>query len=66
MALCQTNGAALKSIGHTFKEDMTIDEKGYIQNTRLGDYGVPMITEQPDDFKAVLIDVDDEVGPYGG
>ena len=65
MALCQMYGAALKSIGHTLYEDMTIDEKGYIQNTRLGDYGVPMITEQPDDFKAVLIDVDDEVGPYG-
>ena len=65
MALCQMYGAALKSIGHTLYEDMTIDEKGYIQNTRLGDYGVPMITEQPEDFKAVLIDVDDEVGPYG-
>ncbi|MFA5698269.1 MAG: molybdopterin-dependent oxidoreductase Mo/Fe-S-binding subunit [Sphaerochaeta sp.] len=65
MALCQMYGAALKSIGHTLYEDMTIDENGYIQNARLGDYGVPMITEQPDDFKAVLIDVDDEVGPYG-
>ena len=65
MALCQMYGAALKSIGHTLYEDMTIDEKGYIQNARLGDYGVPMITEQPEDFKAILIDVDDEVGPYG-
>ncbi|HNZ95172.1 MAG TPA: molybdopterin-dependent oxidoreductase, partial [Sphaerochaeta sp.] len=65
MALCQMYGAALKSIGHTLYEDMTIDEKGYIQNVRLGDYGVPMITEQPEDFKAILIDVDDEVGPYG-
>ena len=29
------------------------------------DYGVPMINEQPDDFKSILVDVKDEFGPMG-
>ncbi|MDD4841199.1 MAG: xanthine dehydrogenase family protein molybdopterin-binding subunit, partial [Sphaerochaetaceae bacterium] len=28
-------------------------------------YGVPMISELPDDFQAILIDEDDEFGPFG-
>ncbi|MDD3902104.1 MAG: molybdopterin-dependent oxidoreductase Mo/Fe-S-binding subunit [Sphaerochaeta sp.] len=65
LALCQMYGAALKSIGHTLYESMIIDEKGECINANLTDYGVPMISEKPDDFKAVLIDIDDEAGPYG-
>lgn len=65
LALCQMYGAALKSIGHTLYESMIIDEKGECVNANLTDYGVPMISEKPDDFKAVLIDIDDEAGPYG-
>ncbi len=65
MALCQMYGAALKSIGHTLYEQMILDENGVCINPTLSDYGVPMITEKPEDFKAVLIDINDEVGPYG-
>ena len=65
LALCQMYGAALKSIGHTLYEDMIIDENGVCITANLTDYGVPMISEQPEDFKAVLIDINDEVGPYG-
>ena len=65
LALCQMYGAALKSIGHTLYEDMIIDEDGVCITANFTDYGVPMISEQPDDFKAVLIDINDEVGPYG-
>ena len=64
-ALCQMYGAALKSIGHTLYEDMKLDENGTCVNANMTDYGVPMISEQPDDFKAVLIDVDDPDGPFG-
>ena len=64
-ALCQMYGASLKSIGHTLYEDMILDEKGRCVNATMTDYGVPMISEQPDDFKAVLIDVDDPDGPFG-
>ena len=64
-ALCQMYGASLKSIGHTLYEDMILDKDGRCVNATMTDYGVPMISEQPDDFKAVLIDVDDAHGPFG-
>ena len=64
-ALCQMYGAALKSIGHSLYEDMILDKDGRCVNATMTDYGVPMISEQPDDFKAVLIDVDDPDGPFG-
>jgi hypothetical protein len=64
-ALCQMYGAALKSIGHSLYEDMILDKDGRCVNANMTDYGVPMISEQPDDFKAVLIDVDDPDGPFG-
>ena len=65
VALCQMYGAALKSIGHSLYEDMILDKDGRCVNATMTDYGVPMISEQPDDFKAVLIDVDDPDGPFG-
>ncbi|MFA5446739.1 MAG: molybdopterin-dependent oxidoreductase Mo/Fe-S-binding subunit [Sphaerochaeta sp.] len=65
LALGQLYGAALKSIGHTLYENMILDEKGRCVNANFTAYGVPMITEKPEDFKAILIDVNDEVGPYG-
>jgi putative selenate reductase molybdopterin-binding subunit len=65
LALGQLYGAALKSIGHTLYEEMVLDAQGRCLNATLTDYGVPMISELPEDFKAVLIDVNDEVGPYG-
>lgn len=65
LALCQMYGAALKSIGHTLYEQMILDENGVCLNPTLSDYGVPMISEKPEDFKAILIDINDEAGPYG-
>lgn len=65
MALCQMYGAVMKSIGHTLYEDMKLDKKGKCVNANMTDYGVPMIAEEPEDFKAVLIDVDDKYGPFG-
>ncbi len=65
LSLCQMYGAALKSIGHTLYENMVLDENGVCLTPTLTSYGVPMICEQPEDFKAVLIDEDDEFGPFG-
>ena len=65
LALCQMYGAALKSIGHTLYEQMILDEDGHCVNATLAEYGVPMIGDKPKDFKAVLIDINDEAGPYG-
>ncbi len=65
LALCQMYGAAMKSIGHTLYEDMVIDRSGRCVTTTLTDYGVPMIDEAPEDFRAELVDVNDQYGPYG-
>ena len=65
LAECQMYGAALKSIGHSLYENMILDEKGKCVNANFTDYGVPMISEMPEDFKAVLVDVNDEAGPFG-
>lgn len=65
IALCQMYGAAMKSIGHTLYEDMVLDKDGNCINANFTDYGTPMISEAPDDFKAVLIDVNDKYGPFG-
>lgn len=65
IALCQIYGAAMKSIGHTLYEDMVLDKNGACINANFTDYGTPMIGEAPDDFKAVLIDINDEFGPFG-
>jgi putative selenate reductase molybdopterin-binding subunit len=65
LALCQMYGASLKSIGHSLYEDMVLDENGVCLAPDFTRYGVPMTSELPDDFKMVLIDEDDEFGPYG-
>lgn len=65
LALCQMYGAAQKSIGHSLYEEMILDEKGVCLTPDFTRYGVPMVSEQPEDFKMVLIDEDDDFGPYG-
>ena len=64
-ALTQIYGAVMKSIGHSLYENMVLDKDGKCINANLTDYGAPMIGEAPDDFKSVLIDVDDDYGPFG-
>ena len=65
VALCQMYGAVMKSIGHSLYEDMVLDKEGRCLTANMTDYGVPMISEAPEDFKAVLIDVNDKFGPFG-
>lgn len=65
IALCQMYGAVMKSIGHSLYEDMKLDKDGRCMNANMTDYGVPMITEAPEDFKSILIDVNDDYGPFG-
>ena len=65
IAQCQMYGAVMKSIGHSLYEGMKLDSKGRCLNANMTDYGVPMITEAPDDLKVELIDVNDKFGPFG-
>ena len=64
-ALTQIYGAVMKSIGHSLYENMVLNKDGKCINANLTDYGAPMIGDAPEDFKSVLIDVDDEHGPFG-
>jgi putative selenate reductase molybdopterin-binding subunit len=65
LALAQMYGAAFKSIGHSLYEGMQLNKDGVCLNADFTRYGAPMITELPDDFKAVLIDEEDAFGPFG-
>lgn len=65
LAMCQMYGAVMKSIGHTLYEDLALDKDGRCLTTTFTDYGVPMIQEAPEDFRSVLIDINDEYGPFG-
>ncbi len=64
-ALTQMYGAVMKSIGHSLYENMVLDKDGKCINANLTDYGAPMIGDAPEEFKSVLIDVDDAYGPFG-
>lgn len=64
-ALTQIYGAVMKSIGHSLYENMVLDKDGKCINANLTDYGAPMIGDAPEDFKSVLIDVNDDYGPFG-
>ena len=65
IALCQMYGAVQKSIGHSLYESMILDRRGKCVNANMTDYGTPMIAEAPEDFRSVLIDVNDKFGPFG-
>lgn len=65
IALCQMYGAVMKSIGHSLFEGEILDKDGVCINANFTDYGTPMIGDAPEDFKAVLIDVNDDHGPFG-
>lgn len=61
----QIYGGVLKSIGHAMYEKMLLDKDGRCLNTDLRSYGVPMIGDVPDDFRAELVEVNDPYGPFG-
>jgi putative selenate reductase molybdopterin-binding subunit len=64
-ALGQMYGGVVKSMGHAMYEEMQFDENGRCLTTDLRSYGVPMIGDIPDDFRAMLIRTDDPYGPFG-
>ena len=66
LTLGQIYGGILKSIGHSLYEEMLFDDKGRCLTTGLGEYGVPMIQELPEDVQVRLIHTDDPYGPFGG
>lgn len=61
----QIYGGVMKTISHSLCEEMVLDAKGKCVNANLRDYGVPMIGDLPDDIRAVMVDTDDPLGPFG-
>jgi CO/xanthine dehydrogenase Mo-binding subunit len=66
LAMGQIYGGVMKAIGHSLYEEMIYDDAGRCVNPRFLDYKIPSIREVPEDFRAVLMPVADEIGPFGG
>jgi len=65
LALGQMYGGVMKAIGHSLYEEMIYDDTGRLLNPRFTDYKVPTVFELPEDFRAELVPVEDEEGPFG-
>ncbi len=60
----QDEGAAMMGIGHTLFEAIHYED-GQIVNPNLIDYRVPLFTDLPEEFLAILVENEDGPGPYG-
>ncbi len=61
----QDEGAAVMGLGHTFMEQLLLDEHGRIRNLGALDYRIPTIQDIPSSLHSVLIENADGPGPYG-
>jgi CO/xanthine dehydrogenase Mo-binding subunit len=61
----QDEGAAVMGLGHTFMEQLLLDEHGRILNLGALDYRIPTIQDVPSSLHSVLIENADGPGPYG-
>jgi CO/xanthine dehydrogenase Mo-binding subunit len=60
----QDEGAAMMGLGHTLLEAIRYED-GQILNASLIDYRVPLFTDLPDAFVALLVENADGPGPWG-
>jgi CO/xanthine dehydrogenase Mo-binding subunit len=61
----QDEGAAVMGLGHTFMEQLLLDDHGRIRNLGALDYRIPTIQDGPGILRSVLIENGDGPGPYG-
>jgi CO/xanthine dehydrogenase Mo-binding subunit len=61
----QDEGAAVMGLGHTFMEQLLLDDRGRIRNLGALDYRVPTIQDAPAALQSILIEHADGPGPYG-
>jgi len=61
----QDEGAAVMGLGHTFMEQLILDEHGCILNLGSLDYRIPTIEDTPLELRSILIENEDGPGPYG-
>jgi CO/xanthine dehydrogenase Mo-binding subunit len=65
--LCEAQdvGAAVMGLGHALFEEMVYSESGSLLNASMIEYRVPLVTDLPEAFSAVLVENGDGVGPFG-
>jgi len=61
----QDEGAAVMGLGHTFMEQLLLDDHGRIRNLGALDYRIPTIQDTPHTLHSVLIENADGPGPHG-
>lgn len=61
----QDEGSAIMGLGHTFMEQLLLDEHGRIRNLGALDYRIPTIQDIPGDLHSVLVENEDGPGPFG-
>ncbi|MPZ18280.1 MAG: molybdopterin-dependent oxidoreductase [Luteitalea sp.] len=61
----QDEGAAIMGLGHTFMEQLLLDERGRIRNLGALDYRIPTIQDTPRHLESILIENGDGPGPFG-
>jgi xanthine dehydrogenase molybdopterin-binding subunit B len=52
-------------LGHTFMEQLLLDDHGCIRNLGALDYRIPTIQDVPEALHSILIENEDGPGPYG-
>ncbi|MBN1505072.1 MAG: molybdopterin-dependent oxidoreductase [Candidatus Eisenbacteria bacterium] len=66
LAKGQVYGAIMKTIGHTFYEQLVFDGEGRCLNPDFSGYPIPGIADLPEEFDVDLVEVADPITPYVG
>ena len=61
----QDEGAAVMALGHTFMEQILLDDEGRIRNLGAIDYRIPTSMDLPLRMESAIVENEDGPGPYG-
>ncbi|HTC85621.1 MAG TPA: xanthine dehydrogenase family protein molybdopterin-binding subunit [Candidatus Acidoferrum sp.] len=61
----QDEGAAVMALGHTFMEQILLDDEGRIRNLGAIDYRIPTSMDLPLHMESAIVENADGPGPYG-
>ncbi len=61
----QDEGAAVMGLGHTFMEQILLDDEARIRNLGAIDYRIPTSMDLPQSMESAIVENEDGPGPYG-
>ncbi len=64
LAKGQVQGGMAMGLGYALLEDLTVDEKGHVQNPNLLDYKIPTMADMPD-FDVLFVENPEPLSAYG-